>query len=72
VVAACVGVPAYFYVHEGDLWFMLCPAVLIFLAAPAMRIVFLRRDGPALNRALARTGGMLLLYSVLFSVGSIL
>lgn len=72
VVAACVGVPTYFYVHEGDLWFMLCPAVLVFIAAPTLRIVFFRRDGPALNRALARTGAMLLLYSVLFSVGSIL
>ncbi|HQE75290.1 MAG TPA: 1,4-dihydroxy-2-naphthoate polyprenyltransferase [Candidatus Hydrogenedentes bacterium] len=72
VVAACVAVPVYFYVREAELWFMLTPAVLIFLAAPAIRAVFFRRDGPALNRALARTGGMLLLFSILFSLGWIL
>ncbi len=72
VLGACVGVPAYFYLRGGSLWFMLAPAVLVFLGAPAIRTVFTRRDGPALNRTLAQTGGMLLLFSILFSLGWLL
>ncbi len=72
VVVACVGVPIYFYISEDNLWFMLPPAALVFLAAPAIRTVFSRYDGPALNRALAQTGGLLLLFAILFSVGWVL
>jgi 1,4-dihydroxy-2-naphthoate octaprenyltransferase len=72
VVVACMAVPTYFYIRSGDLWFMLPPALLVFLAAPATRAVFTRRDGPALNRSLAQTGGLLLLFSILFSVGWVL
>jgi 1,4-dihydroxy-2-naphthoate polyprenyltransferase len=72
VLVACVGVPTYFYLSEDNLWFMVAPAVLIFPAAPAIRNVFTRVDGPALNRTLAQTGGLLLLFAILFSVGWIL
>ncbi|HOD49023.1 MAG TPA: 1,4-dihydroxy-2-naphthoate polyprenyltransferase [Candidatus Hydrogenedentes bacterium] len=69
VIGACVGVPVYFYVRENNLWFMVTPAALVFLAAPAIRTVFTQRDGLALNRTLAQTGGLLLLFSILFSLG---
>jgi 1,4-dihydroxy-2-naphthoate octaprenyltransferase len=72
VVIACLGVPSYFYIREGNLWFMAAPAVLVFLAAPAIRTVFTRIEGPALNRALAQTGALLLLFTILFSIGWIL
>lgn len=39
------------------------------LAVPAVRVVWTRREGPVLNDTLARTGQVLLLYSVLFSIG---
>ena len=38
-------------------------------AIPGVRTVLNRRSGPALNRALARTGQVLLVYSVLFAIG---
>ncbi|MCK6508499.1 1,4-dihydroxy-2-naphthoate polyprenyltransferase [Myxococcota bacterium] len=48
-------------------------ASLIFLFGfPALRVVWTAHDGQALNQALATTGQLLLLYSVLFSVGWIL
>ncbi len=41
-------------------------------AARCIRIVFTQRDGAALNQCLAETGKILLLFSVLFSLGWIL
>lgn len=38
-------------------------------AVPAVRGVWSRRDGGALNRLLARTGQILLLYGILFAIG---
>ncbi len=48
-------------------------ASLVFLIGlPALRTVWTSRDGQQLNQVLATTGQLLLLYSVLFSVGWIL
>ncbi|MDE1920503.1 MAG: 1,4-dihydroxy-2-naphthoate polyprenyltransferase [Candidatus Omnitrophica bacterium] len=43
-----------------------------FLAIPSIIGVFTQADGPALNRVLAQTGCLLLVYSVLFSLGWVL
>jgi len=43
-----------------------------FLAIPLVKTVFTSSEGPALNGVLAKTGGLLLIYSFLFSVGWIL
>jgi 1,4-dihydroxy-2-naphthoate octaprenyltransferase len=43
-----------------------------FLAIPSIRKVFTSRDGPTLNGVLAATGRLLLVYSIIFSVGWLL
>ena len=51
--------------HPGSLL-----ASLVCLAAlPVIRVILTRHEGPALNRALGRTGALLLGYCVVFSVG---
>jgi 1,4-dihydroxy-2-naphthoate octaprenyltransferase len=48
-------------------------SVLALIAAiPTIRIVCTRTDGPSLNNALANTGKVLLVFSVLFSLGWVL
>jgi 1,4-dihydroxy-2-naphthoate octaprenyltransferase len=44
-------------------------ALTLLAAVPNIRVVLMREDGPSLNNALATTGKLLLLYSVLLSVG---
>jgi 1,4-dihydroxy-2-naphthoate octaprenyltransferase len=39
------------------------------LAVPLVRVVRERTDGPSLNAALARTGMLLALFSLLLSIG---
>ncbi len=60
------------------LWFMAGPhahpgtllaALTLLCAAPVIRSVFVLDDGPGLNKALAATGKVLLIYAALFSIG---
>ena len=51
---------------------MLLPFLAIPLAAPIVRTVKTRTDGPSLNEALARTGQLELLFCVLLSAGILL
>lgn len=48
------------------------PLMTLIAAAPVARTVWRRRDGPALNRALADTGKLLMLYAALFCLGWLL
>jgi len=50
---------------------LLCPLVLLG-AIPGIKTVLTKTDGPSLNAALAFSGQMLLVYSVLFAIGWIL
>lgn len=50
-------------------WGVMTSALALAAALPAIRTVFTKTDGPSLNDALARTGQILLLFAVLFSVG---
>lgn len=63
-------VPLYLAVTTGH-WVALGAALALLPAIPAVRTVF-TTDGPALNEILARTGQLLLLFSVLFSIGWVL
>ena len=47
-------------------------AIVLLLAIPTIRTVFANSDGPSMNSALAGTGGLLLIYTLLFSVGWLL
>jgi 1,4-dihydroxy-2-naphthoate polyprenyltransferase len=54
-----------------DPWLLL-PFLAIPLAAPIVRTVKTRTDGPSLNEALARTGQLELAYCVLLCAGILL
>ena len=56
---------------QGEPWLAL-PLLGIALVPPVRRAVATRTDGPALNAALARTGMLLALFSVLLSAGLLL
>jgi 1,4-dihydroxy-2-naphthoate octaprenyltransferase len=56
----------------GLSWWILLPLASAPLAPPLARTVLTRTDGPALNGALAGTGRLLALYSVLLSIGVLL
>src|SRR3954452_13350079 len=56
---------------EGEPWIAL-PLVCVALVPPLIRTVSTRTDGPALNGALARTGMLLAVFSVLLSAGLLL
>ena len=51
---------------------ILTAVAAVLLAFPAVHLVFTARDGAVLNLVLAKTGQLLLLYSLLFSIGWIL
>ena len=61
--------PVLVYVVSQDYRNSLIAIVVIFAAIPVVHTVFTKSDGPSLNVALARTGRLLFLYSVLFSLG---
>lgn len=65
---ACAVVPALLYIRGGRAGVLL-PLLTLAAAIPVLRTVFTRTGGPALNAALAATGRLLLLWSLLFSVG---
>ena len=54
--------------HKGIAW----ASLIGFCAIPCVKAAFTHLDGPALNRVLADTGRLLLIYSALFSIGWLL
>jgi 1,4-dihydroxy-2-naphthoate octaprenyltransferase len=71
LIAAFV-IPLYFYATTGNRWFTLVPLIIITAAIPATKTVFVSTDGEVLNGVLAKTGKLLLLFSIIFSLGWIL
>ncbi len=70
VVGAMV-VPVVLAVAKGWPWVLL-PLASAPLAPPLLRTVATRRDGPALNQALADTGRLLAVFSLLLAAGVVL
>jgi len=68
--AALLPVLIYYLIndHLAILW----SSVIALIAVPTMKTVLTTKDGPKLNGALASTGKLLLIYSILFSIGWIL
>lgn len=68
VLAACFVIPLFLYSWTGKLTLaavaMICTAII----TPAIRVVFTYREPAVLNGVLARTGVLLLVFSVLFAV----
>jgi len=61
-------IPAGLALHTGR-WGVLLSSAVVFLAFSTIRTVFTCDNGPSLNRALASTGKLLLVFSLLFSGG---
>lgn len=64
--------PIFLYLRSGEHPASLLAVLVIIAAIPAFKTIFTKTDGPSLNRLLAQTGGLLTIYSVLFSVGWLL
>ncbi|MCC6489995.1 MAG: 1,4-dihydroxy-2-naphthoate polyprenyltransferase [Candidatus Hydrogenedentes bacterium] len=72
IVIAAFVIPLYFYATTESRLFALVPLVVIPMSMPAIKTVLVTVDGPALNNVLAKTGKLLLVYSIVFSLGWIL
>jgi 1,4-dihydroxy-2-naphthoate octaprenyltransferase len=59
-----------FFLKEN--FYVIFTLIIIPLAIPSIRTILKKSDGPALNTLLAQTGKLLLIYSLLFSIGWIL
>ena len=71
-ILTAAAIPVILYVMTKDYAYSLLASLIPFLAYPAIKTVFTKIDGPALNSALAQTGKLLLFYSILFSIGWLL
>jgi 1,4-dihydroxy-2-naphthoate octaprenyltransferase len=69
VLTAGVVLPVYLCIRAEGNWAALSCFAAVGLSIPLIRTVFTSSDGEALNNALAGTGKVLLLFSVLFSAG---
>jgi len=62
-------IPVLIFILIEDHLAILASPLILFAAIPIMKCVCVKTDGPSLNNALAKTGRLLLIYSVMFSVG---
>lgn len=65
-------IPATMVVISGQRYYALVAMVVIVLAIPTFKTVFTRTEGEKLNNALAATGKLLLIFSLIFSIGWLL
>ncbi|MCK5179344.1 MAG: 1,4-dihydroxy-2-naphthoate polyprenyltransferase, partial [Candidatus Omnitrophica bacterium] len=71
IIAASL-IPVLIYCLIDDHRAILACVCLALISIPTIKTVLTTSDGPALNNALAKTGRLLLIYSIVFSVGWIL
>ena len=72
VILIALLIPAVLVFHTGRHYYALAAMLTLFPAIPALRTALRAADGPRLNNLLATTGKLLLLYSILYSVGWLL
>ena len=65
-------IPVLMYALMQDHLLILISTLVLIVAIPTMQTVLTKTDGPSLNSALAATGKILLIYSIIFSLGWIL
>lgn len=65
-------IPVWIYYKIFDHEEILMAVIPLLFIIPVLRRVYEPPSGPALNQALAMTGGILLLFSILFSIGWLL
>jgi 1,4-dihydroxy-2-naphthoate polyprenyltransferase len=71
-LALAFAAPPVTWLAGGLSAWLLLPLAAAPLAPPLVRAVASRTDGPALNAALAGTGGLLALFSLLLALGELL
>lgn len=72
IVLAGVVVPLYFSFASGRFLFLLVPVCVLAAGVKPLRVVFTEVDGSSLNDALAATGKLLLVFSLVFALGWVL
>jgi 1,4-dihydroxy-2-naphthoate octaprenyltransferase len=65
-------IPVILVIMTKRHYFCLVSSLVFLFALPSIKIIFYERPGTIYNRVLARTGMLLLTYSLLFSIGWIL
>ncbi len=65
-------IPVLIYYLIDDHKAILACACLALISVPTIKTVLTTSDGPALNKALAMTGCLLMIYSLIFSIGWVL
>lgn len=68
ITIACL-IPAILFLIKGDHPYALATTFVFIPAIPSIHAIFMKQIGPELNLTLANTGKILLLYSVVFSIG---
>lgn len=68
LAAAALIIPTYFFCVTGNPMFAMTPLIVFGYGVAPLKTVFTTTDGPALNRVLARTGQLLLLFAIVFSL----
>jgi 1,4-dihydroxy-2-naphthoate polyprenyltransferase len=71
ITIACL-IPAILFLIKADHPYALATTFVFIPAIPSIYSIFMKQIGPDLNHILANTGKLLLLYSVVFSIGWIL
>ena len=71
LMIGAIGVPLLLALQTGR-WGVLIASLTLLAAFPVLRTVFASEDGECLNQALAKTGKLLVLFSVLFFAGWLL
>ncbi len=69
ILVASAGVPAALVWYTNGHRFVLLGGLAFVIALPSLRTAFLYKDPRELNRVLAQSGVLLLLFSILFSAG---
>jgi 1,4-dihydroxy-2-naphthoate octaprenyltransferase len=71
VLIACL-IPIILYFLTSSHVYALAASMVFIFAIPSIRIIFVKQPGKIFNKVLATTGKLLLIYSIIFSIGWIL
>ncbi len=69
LIASAALMPMLIYALIDERIQIFLSSSILFFAMPLIKTVFTKSDGPCLNRVLAKTGMLLLFYSLIFSFG---
>ena len=69
LAVASMGIPLYLMFTTNDHMPVLLSAIAFLIALPSIKTVMTQRDGSALNKVLADTGKLLMVFSILFAIG---